>query len=98
LPNGYSKGAQKGLSREYPNGRIFVMAHQSTVTRPSLLGPEGALIAAAARALGQRLRAAIVRRLPGVFDRYRPELHYMRGPGPRWREKQRMAARGRAER
>jgi hypothetical protein len=21
------------------------------------------------------------------FDRYRPELHYMRGPGPRWREK-----------
>jgi|RhiMetdeSRZDD1v2_1073273.scaffolds.fasta_scaffold289101_4 hypothetical protein len=22
-----------------------------------------------------------------LFDRYRPELHYMRGPGPRWREK-----------
>jgi hypothetical protein len=21
------------------------------------------------------------------FDPYRPELHYMRGPGPRWREK-----------
>ena len=21
------------------------------------------------------------------FDRYRPELHYMRGPGPRWHEK-----------
>jgi len=21
------------------------------------------------------------------FDGYRPELHYMRGPGPRWREK-----------
>ena len=21
------------------------------------------------------------------FDRYRPELHYMRGPGPKWREK-----------
>jgi hypothetical protein len=20
-------------------------------------------------------------------DRYRPEAHYMRGPGPRWREK-----------
>jgi hypothetical protein len=20
-------------------------------------------------------------------NRYRPELHYMRGPGPRWREK-----------
>lgn len=22
-----------------------------------------------------------------LFDHYRPELHYMRGPGPRWREK-----------
>jgi hypothetical protein len=22
-----------------------------------------------------------------IFDSYRPELHYMRGPGPRWREK-----------
>jgi hypothetical protein len=21
------------------------------------------------------------------FDDYRPELHYMRGPGPKWREK-----------
>jgi len=23
----------------------------------------------------------------GFVDTYRPELHYMRGPGPRWREK-----------
>jgi hypothetical protein len=22
-----------------------------------------------------------------IFDSYRLELHYMRGPGPRWREK-----------
>jgi len=22
-----------------------------------------------------------------LFDDYRPELHYMRGPGPRWHEK-----------
>jgi hypothetical protein len=22
-----------------------------------------------------------------IFDFYRPELHYMRGPGPRWRER-----------
>ena len=27
-------------------------------------------------------------RAKGLFDPYRPELHYMRGPGPRWREKQ----------
>jgi hypothetical protein len=31
-------------------------------------------------AVGERL----VKRL---FDPYRPELHYMRGPGPKWREK-----------
>jgi len=23
----------------------------------------------------------------GMFDPYRPELHYMRGPGPKWHEK-----------
>jgi hypothetical protein len=27
------------------------------------------------------------RQLMAVFDPYRPELHYMRGRGPRWREK-----------
>jgi hypothetical protein len=39
------------------------------------------------RQIGQRLGAAIAGRMPGVFDSYRPELHYMRGPGPKWREK-----------
>ena len=27
------------------------------------------------------------RRLGLVSETYRPELHYMRGPGPKWREK-----------
>jgi hypothetical protein len=27
-----------------------------------------------------------------LFDPYRPELHYMRGPGPKWREKHARAA------
>ena len=27
------------------------------------------------------------KRTARVFDPYRPELHFMRGPGPRWREK-----------
>ena len=26
-----------------------------------------------------------------LFDDYRPELHYMRGPGPKWREKHAVA-------
>ncbi len=25
--------------------------------------------------------------LDSMFDPYRPELHYMRGPGPKWRAK-----------
>ena len=28
----------------------------------------------------------------GLFDTYRPELHYMRGPGPKWQEKHGQAA------
>jgi len=28
-----------------------------------------------------------------LFDPYRPELHYMRGPGPKWREKYRIEPR-----
>jgi hypothetical protein len=26
-----------------------------------------------------------------IFDPYRPELHYMRGPSPKWREKHQSA-------
>lgn len=31
--------------------------------------------------------ADLRRTLAGVSDPYRPELHYMRGPGPKWRAK-----------
>jgi len=34
-----------------------------------------------------RLWRLIGRGLLTVFPSYRPERHYMRGPGPRWREK-----------
>jgi hypothetical protein len=30
--------------------------------------------------------------LNSLFDPYRPELHYMRGPGPKWHEKHGTAA------
>jgi hypothetical protein len=32
-----------------------------------------------------------------LFDPYRPELHYMRGPGPRWRAKHAQPANGSVE-
>jgi len=31
-----------------------------------------------------------------AFDSYRPELHYMRGPGPKWRAKHGIAEPGAA--
>ncbi|HEY8564215.1 MAG TPA: hypothetical protein VIL65_01850 [Beijerinckiaceae bacterium] len=34
-----------------------------------------------------RLRAAVRTILAEWRDPYRPELHYMRGPGPRWHER-----------
>jgi hypothetical protein len=30
---------------------------------------------------------AVARRWRKMLDPYRPELYYMRGPGPKWREK-----------
>jgi hypothetical protein len=41
--------------------------------------PLGRIVSASARRW-RRLTAPL-------FDPYRPELHYMRGPGPKWREK-----------
>ena len=34
-----------------------------------------------------RMMAPLRRLLRDFADHYRPELHYMRGPGPKWREK-----------
>jgi len=34
-----------------------------------------------------RLASAWRTLIHDLFDPYRPELHYMRGPGPKWREK-----------
>jgi hypothetical protein len=31
--------------------------------------------------------ADLIHTLRAPFDPYRPELHYMRGPGPKWRAK-----------
>ena len=34
------------------------------------------------------IRVFVRKFLARAFDTYRPELHYMRGPGPAWRAKQ----------
>jgi hypothetical protein len=53
------------------------------VFRPSKLAVDVVFSAAGLAAV-----AEIWRRLQKeICDPYRPELHYMRGPGPKWREK-----------
>ena len=42
------------------------------------------------RGLARKVALAIFRFILGSYGprmRYRPEAHYMRGPGPKWREK-----------
>jgi hypothetical protein len=46
--------------------------------------------AALLNTVGATARTALVnawRGPTGRFDTYRPEAHYMRGPGPKWRAK-----------
>ena len=64
------------------------MALQMIASGTSIaISSELAHISTFAREIGQRLGAAIAEIAPGIFDSYSPELHYMRGPGPKWREK-----------
>src|SRR5712691_4054651 len=76
----------------------------------TLLGREGTMLALSLSAIGAFVAAAVllIRSEPGrdrgalrhrfrrMFETYRPELHYMRGPGPKWREKRAAAGRGRS--
>ena len=63
----------------------FIVVSRATVLvfRPSKLAADVVFSAAGVAAV-----AEIWRRLKKeICDPYRPELHYMRGPGPKWREK-----------
>ena len=52
------------------------------------------LLAKRARSYGVKRDRWRWRRLTAsLCDPYRPELHYMRGPGPKWREKHGQSAR-----
>jgi hypothetical protein len=52
-------------------------------------------IGEAARHAGQHLAGRIATLTHELLHPYRPELHYMRGPGPKWREKHGLAPRPR---
>ncbi|MBV8927300.1 MAG: hypothetical protein JOZ74_18205 [Bradyrhizobium sp.] len=52
----------------------------STTLSAPAMGPGGPAISTGFKAFWRQFFAR-------AFDPYRPELHYMRGPGPAWRAK-----------
>ena len=59
------------------------MAQATIAAMPNTVGAARARRAARVAGLVAELRKI----LNASLDPYRPELHYMRGPGPKWREK-----------
>jgi hypothetical protein len=53
-------------------GTRFMLIHQRTRVVTRSLGPD----------IAELCRTGVRH----MIDPYRPELHYMRGPGPKWRE------------
>jgi hypothetical protein len=66
------------------------MALQNTATS---FFTEPGLTNASVSAVGRRVRGTIGNWVRKALDPYRPELHYMRGPGPKCLQKQRLAGR-----
>ena len=62
------------------------MALQNVATG-GLICTEPAVTSASANSIGRRVGETIANWARLALDPYRPELHYMRGPGPKWREK-----------
>jgi len=62
----------------------------------SAISHELLLMGDAARQIGRDLGTAVSALVQQAFDPYRPELHYMRGPGPKWREQHGLAEARRA--
>ena len=66
-------------------------ARAATMAAPMGLvpvAPSAAAVASVLRLLPVAGVAELWRRVArDLFDPYRPERHYMRGPGPKWREK-----------
>jgi hypothetical protein len=52
-----------------------------------ILGSRVAVLAVVPMASDGRLTGLWRTFVKDLFDPYRPELHYMRGPGPKWCEK-----------
>jgi hypothetical protein len=61
-----------------------------SIVRPRAIAPDSAPMSGLVRKTAEIVSdfASMVHNLVmDVRDTYRPELHYMRGPGPKWRAK-----------
>ena len=60
---------------------------------PNVMSVEVLIVSEILVKLGRTVRASVVRFWTGLIsdrpDHYHPERHYMRGPGPKWRQKHR---------
>ena len=77
------------IRREGGDVTIFAIS----ILRPSRIAADAVLSAIDLTAMAESWRRLKIRLKNGIFDPYRPELHYMRGPGPKWLEKQARAQR-----
>jgi len=64
--------------------QIMVMSRVNDMLRISLSRSN---LASQLRSITAALGALLVSCLDGARGKYRPEDHYMRGPGPKWRAK-----------
>jgi hypothetical protein len=92
LPPRYSPMSAIGLPFDSGHSRREP-AVQHILQTGAAICSELLLFGDSARDIGRHVSAAITARFRQVFDPYRPELHYMRGPGPKWYEKHGLAAR-----
>jgi hypothetical protein len=66
--------------KEQPRRPWENMERKAAVVRVMMSGP-------ATRPFGKMVLAVVTGLLDDCFGVYHPERHYMRGPGPKWREK-----------
>lgn len=74
----HDRSIRHGFENVRKHGRVRLRTEMAPMA-PRVSAMIGNLLASAARAYREVVRE--------LFDPYRPELHYMRGPGPRWAEK-----------
>jgi hypothetical protein len=85
LQSAVAKPGPQSQSTRVSIGQQIIIGSRDTVAvfRPSNFAADVAFSAIGLGALVERW----CRLKKWIFDPYRPELHYMRGPGPKWREK-----------